>query len=246
MKRWLTFVSALALAVALGGVFSRIPRALSEVEAFKVKEVRLRGERFLTLDAAVETLALPDNASVWDDTRILEARLAAHPLVEEASVHRRFPSTLLLRVREVEPVGLVPLPTLKAVDASGHILPIDPLAHRLDLPIMLVEGSDGSEPPSPSGLRILASEIQRLAMGDPELASTLSDIALNPRGDVTARLSDPPVNLQFRPGIRNGRIRTGLRVLEMAREQVQIGQAVDLDLRYAGQVVVRFPGTVGN
>ena len=38
MKRWLTFVFALALAVALGGAFSRIPEALSEVEAFRVKE----------------------------------------------------------------------------------------------------------------------------------------------------------------------------------------------------------------
>ena len=100
MKRWLTFVLVLALAVASGGVVSRIPEALAEVEAFKVVEVRLRGARFLTEVEANRVLALSDGASVWDDTKVLEARVKEHPLVDDVTIHRRFPGTLLLQDRK--------------------------------------------------------------------------------------------------------------------------------------------------
>ena len=246
MKRWLTFVMALALAVALGGVVSRVPEALAEVEAFRVREVRLRGARFLTEDEAIKTLALSERASVWDDTKVLEARVKDHPLVAEVKIHRRFPSALLLQVVEREPVALFPNPMLEPVDESGTILPIDPTAHKLDLPLMVAEGAGGPGSLTPAGLRLLAGEISRLAQGDPELHSAISDFALHPRGDVRARISDPPVTLHFRPGLSSGRIRTGLRVLRDAQAKFDEGAVVDLDLRFENQVVVRFGRVRGN
>ena len=244
MKRWLTFVFVLALAVALGGVVSRVPEALVEVESFKVREVRLRGARFLTHEEVVEALDLPDGASVWDDTKVLEARLQDHPLVEEVTIHRRFPSALLLQIVEREPVALFPNPTLEPVDASGRILPIDPAFHKLDLPIMASAGEDGPGSLTRAGLRMLAGEISRLAQGDPEFHSRISDFGLHPGGDLSARISDPPVTLHFRPGLPSGRIQTGLRVLRDAQDRFDEGDVVELDLRFKDQVVVRF-GRVG-
>jgi hypothetical protein len=240
MKRWLTFVFVLALAVALGGVVSRVPEALVEVEAFKVTEVRLRGARFLTLEEAVTALNLSDGASVWDDTKVLEARLQEHPLVKEVAIHRRFPSALLLQVVEREPVALFPNPTLEPVDESGRILPIDPAFHKLDLPLMASAGADGPGSLTPAGLRLLAGEISRLAQGNPEFHSRISDIVLHPGGDMRARLLDSPVTLHFRSGLSNGRIQTGLRVLGDAQARFDEGDVVELDLRFDDQVVVRF------
>ena len=100
MKRWLTFVFVLALAVALGGAVSRVPEALVAVEAFKVTEVRLRGARFLEHENVLESLDLSSGASVWDDTKVLEARLQEHPLVESVKIHRRFPDALLVQFGE--------------------------------------------------------------------------------------------------------------------------------------------------
>jgi len=240
MKRWLTFVLVLALAVALGGVVSRIPEALAEVEAFKVVEVRLRGARFLTVAEATRVLALSDQASVWDDTKVLEARVKEHPLVGGVTIHRRFPGTLLLQVVEREPVALFPNPMLEPVDESGKILPIDPAIHKLDLPIMAWTGDGGPGSLTPAGLRLLAGEISRLARGDPELHSAISDFALNSRGDVRARVSDPPVTLHFRPGLPSGRIQEGFRVLRDAQARFEEGPVVGLDLRFDDQVVVRF------
>lgn len=246
MKRWLAFVSLLALAVALGGVLSRIPRALSEVEAFRVREVRLRGQRFLTLEDAIRTLNLSNRASVWDDTKVLEARMLEHPLVKEAEVHRRFPGALLVRVVEKEPVALFPNPTLEPVDEAGRILPIDPVLHKLDLPLMMVEGQEGPGTLSPASLRTLAVEIQRLAEGEPDLYARISDYTMNHRGEVTARFTDSPVALRFRPGLQSGRIHAGFQALEDARTRFDDRSVVNLDLRFANQVVVRLGRTEGN
>jgi cell division protein FtsQ len=246
MKRWLTFVSVLAVAVALGGVFSRIPEALSEVETFRVTEVRLQGNRFLSHEEVVATLALGPQASVWDDKGHLEARLREHPLVEDVVVRRRFPNSLLLQIEERLPVALYPNPTLEPVDEAGRILPIDPAQHKLDLPIMAGTGGDGSGTLTPADLRLLAGEIVRLAEDDPELHSSISDFALHPRGDVSAQLSDPPVTVHFRPGLPCGRIQTGLRVLADAQARFEEGDVAHLDLRWEDQVVVRFARAGGN
>lgn len=246
MKRWLTFVLALALAVALGGVVSRVPEALAEVEAFRVREVRLRGARFLTEEEAVKTLALSERASVWDDTKVLEARVKDHPLVEDVTIHRRFPGALLLQVVEREPVALFPNPMLEPVDESGRILPIDPAVHKLDLPLMEAVGAEGPGSLTPADLCLLAGEISRLAQGDPDLHSAISDFALNPRGDVRVRISDPPVRIHFRPGLSSARIQRGLKVLRHAQARFDKGAVVDLDLRFEDQVVVRFGRVEGN
>jgi hypothetical protein len=240
MKRWLTFVFVLALAVALGGAVSRVPEALVEVEAFKVAEVRLRGARFLTQEEVVKALDLPAGASVWDDTKVLEARLKGHPLVADVTIHRRFPSALLVQVVEREPVALFPNPTLEPVDESGRILPIDPAFHKLDLPLMASADKGGPGSLTPEGLRLLAGEISRLAHVDPEFHSSISDVALYSRGDMRVRISDSPVTLQFRPGLADEQIQTGLRVLRDAQARFDEGQVVELDLRFEDQVVVRF------
>jgi len=246
MKRWLTFVSVLAMAVALGGVVSRIPRALSEVEAFRVTEIRLRGERFFTLEEAVRTLDLPEDASVWDDTKSLEAKVLEHPLVKDVKIHRRFPNALLLQVVEEEPVALFPHPVLEPVDEGGHLLPIDPVFHQLDLPIMTAEGGEGPASLTSDALKALAGEIHRLAEGEPELHARISDFSMSPRGDVSARLTDSPVTLHFRPGLSSGRIQVGFQVLRNAEAQFTEKTVVDLDLRFDGQVVVRLGRAQGS
>jgi hypothetical protein len=246
MKRWLTFVFVLALAVALGGAVSRVPEALAEVEAFKVAEVRLRGARFLTQEEAVEFLDLSPTASVWDDIREFEVRLEAHPLVKGATGHRRFPNALLFKVEEREPVALFPNPTLEPVDEDGRILPLDPALHRLDLPIMAAAGLSEPASLSPQDLRLLAGEISRLAKGDPEFYAKISDVILYPGGDLRARISDPPATLRFVPGLPSVRIQKGLRVLADAMGRFETGEGVDLDLRYEGQVVVRFSNAEGS
>lgn len=245
MRRWLIFVSVLGLAVLLASALSRIPRALAEVEAFQVTGIRLRGARFLTEDDAARALALEPGANVWDDTEPLVARLRAHPLVREAKIHRRFPGTLLLEVVEREPVALVANPTLEPVDDRGRFLPIDPAQHPLDLPVIasVVRGESSL---TPAQRRILAGEIARLQVDDPEFLAHLSHLSLDSRGHLVACAGDPSVDIHFRPGMPTQRIQQGLRVLSDAQDRYAEKRVVEMDLRYGDQVVVRLGRKEGN
>lgn len=246
MKRWMAFWGVVALAVAMAAVMSRAPSALAKVEAFRVTGIRIEGARFLTQEEALRTMDLPANASVWDDTGNWEMRLQHHPLIAKAAVHRRFPGTLVLQVVEREPVALFPGPTLEPVDESGRVLPIDPGLHRLDLPIMAHANARGSGALTPAERRLLAEEIHRITQGDPEFLARVSDITLDSRGDLHARVGDPNVILHFRPGLPYRRIHAGLRVLEDASTRFEGKQVTDLDLRYEDQVVVRLARAGGS
>ena len=239
MKRWFAFWGIVALAVAMAGIMSRAPKALAKVDAFRVTGIRVEGARFLTHEDALRTLSLPADASVWDDTRNWEMRLQHHPLVARATVHRRFPGTLVLQVVEREPVALYPGPVLEPVDRSGRVLPIDPAVHRLDLPIIALTGPGESGPLTPGQRRLLAEEIHRLTQGDPEFLARVSDITMDSRGDLHARVWDPSVMLHFRAGVSYRRIQAGLRAMEDASTRFEGKPVTDLDLRYDDQVVVR-------
>ena len=246
MRSWLAFLFMAALAVALAAVASRAPEALAKVEAFRITEVRLEGNRFLTQAEVEKTLAVPPLASVWDDLDAWEDRLRSHPLVEDAEISRRFPGTLILRVVERNPVALVSNPTLEPVDASGQFLPIDPAAHRLDLPLITIGGRGRVKTLSAAERRLVAGEIARMSQGDPEFLARISEVSLDPRGDLRAEIFDPPMTLLFRPHLPSRRIQEGLRVLGDALIRFEGAEIAKLDLRYEDQVVVRLSRAEGN
>ncbi len=239
MKRGIAFVAVVALTVVLAALLGRIPEALAQVEAFKVTGIRLEGARYLTEEEAMRTLALGEEASLWDDVDTWESRLSTNPLVDKVQIHRRFPGTLVLEVEEPEPVALFPHPVLEPVDRSGRVLPIDPAVHRLDLPVMAWAGSADGRDLTPAQRQLLAHEIDQLAQGDPEFLARISDITLDARGDIAARLWDPSLTIHFRPGLTNRRIQEGLRVYSDAVERFSDNDVQELDLRYEDQVVVR-------
>jgi cell division protein FtsQ len=221
---------------------SRVPEALAGVELFRVKKVELEGARFLTLDEVKELLDVTAEASVWDDLEPLGLRVRRHGLVAEADVRRRLPGTLVVRVREREPVALLPTPVLSPVDREGRVLPIDPARHRLDLPVVhpLREVQREEEPLRRSEIRLLAGEVATLAQTDPGLLGSVSELAVDSGGDIALRMTDPDVTLHYRPPLRAGHIREGLRVLSDAAQRHPDRTPRVVDLRYADQVVVRF------
>jgi hypothetical protein len=245
------------LALVLG--VSRGAKALAQVEWFHIRSVELEGNRFLDAEEALVYLGLSSQRSVWADLEPVEARLRAHPLVLEARVRRRPPSTLVVVVRERDPVAFLPTPVLAPVDRDGLRLPIDPSEHPLDLPLLQarVEGWNraevgGTAPPAaaeaegaegaltPTQLRTLAGEVSRLGALEPDVAASLSDAALDRWGDVILHLSDPAVEIRYRPPLSPARLREGLQVLGDALDRAPERSPRAVDLRFEDQVVVRY------
>ena len=231
------------LMVLAGGLASAgwwIREAIIGMEAFRVTEVQVRGLRHVERQEVLDIMDLGSEASVWEPRDVWEARLVEHPLIRAVRSQRVLPGTLRVDVVERRPVALVPTPTLEPVDAEGVLLPIDPVAHRLDLPVLggRTRVARGARI-VPARLRRLAGEVSRLGEAEPTLMGMVSEVWWSDDNTLAARWSKPQVDLLLRPGTAPVRLREGLAVLAEALTRVPDRPPGTVDLRYADQVVVR-------
>ncbi len=214
-----------------------LPDALAELEFFRVREYRVVGARLLEEEQVLAAAAIPPFVSVFDDLTSIEQRLEQHPLIRHARLTAELPKTLVVTIEERTPVGFVAGPVLEPVDRDGQVLPLDPVEHRLDLPVLIRTG--GGAALSPSQLRVLAMEVDRLAADNPTFLAAVSEMAIDDRGDATAVLSGDLL-LRFRPPLSHRRLRDGLTVLEDAVLRHPEQAAAVLDLRFEDQIVVGY------
>lgn len=240
----LLLVVSMAMVAALAA--PRVPEVLASVEWFRVDDIRVEGIRYLDAAEVLAAAAIPVGANLWDDVEPVMARLRAHPGIAEARVSRQIPGRLTFEVSEREPVALLPNPALTPVDREGRFLPIDPIAYRLDLPLVHPRRDPEAEGPPLTAvqLRALVTELTRLIELDPDLGATISDVALDAWGDVRVHL-ESGVRLHYRAPLTPRRLREGLIVLEDARERHPDRPPVAVDLRFVEQVVVRLARTQG-
>lgn len=206
------------------------PLVLRPLAFFRVRQVELVGVKNLAPDAVIAALKLPVAASVFTDTRLLGDRIRGLHGVAEARVVRRLPAALQVIVREVEPAAFVPAAHgLTVVDAEARALPFDPARSALDLPIAAT---------ADHGVVGVLALIQSV---DPALFQTITSARRSPRGDVLLELGSRRVLLRRDAGPEV--IRTVVLVAQDLAAKRR--PYVELDARFAGQVVVRRRGSAG-
>jgi cell division septal protein FtsQ len=218
-SRW----RALAIASAALLLVSLSPYALRHLDFFRVRRVEIAGLHYLEAAKIIAALKLPPKASVFDDSRPLELRVRALPGVVEAEIGRRVPGTLTVRVQEVDPVALTPKGDRMAlVDATGAVLPFDPLASAPDLPVLV----GGGQP--------VASALARARDYDPGLFARI-DAAWRVGPDIVFEVDGRW--FWFGPELSAEDIRA---VTAVERDLAQKGRKFqELDGRFTGQVIVR-------
>jgi cell division protein FtsQ len=200
------------------------PGVLSKLAFFRVRAVEVDGAHFLAPSEIVAAMRIDTTVSVWDDVRPIAARLGAMQEIQEASITRKLPGTLVVRVTEKAPVALIPaIGDLRVYDGNGTVLPIDPARIDLDLPIVnhpdrrVLKLLDKVRSQIP-GLFARISDVRRLDSG--ELVMRMPDIVVRAPADV-----DPQRLAEVVPV-----------AADLARRHVR---AAELDLRYRDQVVAR-------
>ena len=232
---WGAMAGGLALAAAW------LPDALAELELFRAREYKVVGTRLLEEKQVLAAAEISPFLSVFDDLTPIEQRLAQHPMIRQARVTTELPATLVVTIEERVPVAFMVGPVLEPVDRDGEVLPLDPVEHGLDLPVLT--GAGGRAALSPSQLRILAMEVDRLASDDPTFLAAVSEMAIDASGDATALVTElvsGDLLLRFRPPLSARRLREGLTVLEDAILRRPDEIVAVLDLRFEDQVVVRY------
>jgi len=252
MRKGMWLLGFTVLAGATVVAIPRVPGWLSQIEFFDVREIVVEGTRYLDPDTARAVAGVPSGFSVWGDLEGVQARVRLHPLVAEARVRRKLPDALIIEIREREPVALLPTPSLVPVDAEGRELPIDPTRHRLDLPLLRprterIPGQSwpaavaGEEGVTPTQLRTLAGVVASLVALEPRVAASLSEASVDPYGDVILHFLEPATAIHVRPPLTSARLMEGWVVLADALDRNPERTPLAIDLRFADQVVVRYP-----
>lgn len=240
MSRRLRWILGLAGAAGLVALVARAPLLLGRLEAFRVRRVEVRGVRYLAPHEVLEKSGITRKSSVFDDPEPWRNSLMEHPLVAEAVIEREFPGTVVLQVTEVEPVALVRTPELHPVDAEARVLPIDPAAADLDLPVVRALSAVGADGRLSDRLAVeMVRVIGRIRRQTPALAARVSEVDAAPGGGLRLLLREPSTAEVLLPadfgGDRLDQLRLTLADLVARREIARIRR---IDVRFRDQVVV--------
>ena len=134
-RRW-RIIALLMLLLLIAPASWLARKAASRMDFFRLKSVAVEGNRYLSADSVMQRLRVDTTRSVFDDTGPLVERIKSMPQISEVEIRRRLPGTLVVSIRENLPIALAPSPRgLEPVDSAGRVLPIDPSAADIDLPI---------------------------------------------------------------------------------------------------------------
>jgi POTRA domain, FtsQ-type len=127
-------VGALALGVL---VVLLVPRLFSRLEFFRVRKVEVRGTRNLRAEEIVRALPIRPGQNLFDDLDPVRRAVDSISGVDAAQVGRRLPGTIVVTIRETQPVALVMQKgKLQLVSERGQVLDFDPTVSAPDLPVV--------------------------------------------------------------------------------------------------------------
>lgn len=215
-----------------------VPRLLASLPAFRVATVEVVGTRYVPPTDVIRLAAVEPDASVWDDPTAWETRVEAHPLVLEARVRRDGSQVLEIQVIEDRPVALASTPMLLPVSAEGRVLPLDPWAGGVDLPLISghseLEGGRLADPAK----QAIATLISRLETADPEFVQQVSEVGYAEEGGYEFHML-PTANAN-RVVLPVENPEQGLRRVALALGQISETPVPVADARYASRVVLSF------
>lgn len=213
----------LVLVVAIGAWFGA-PKLLRRIAFFRIHQVEVVGNRYLDEHDVVRWLGLAPDASIFDPLDRVRAAVAAIPgtVGQSASVERRFPGTLRVKIIEIRPVALASVnDQLALLDYRGRVLPFDPARVPTLLPLAARDSTT-------------AALLDRLRQVDPGAYAEVQS-ARPERGDIVLDLGEHTIRV--RP---NADTET-LRSIAAVRSYLETNNRkwAEIDARYEGRVFVR-------
>jgi cell division protein FtsQ len=158
--------------------------AVAYTPLMAVREIQVEGARLVSSDLIVRDLESQKGTPLpLVDQSAIKAALVGYPLIRSYTVESRPPSTLVVRIVERQPIGVISDgEDFDLVDVAGVVLSTSPEKPE-GFPLMVFGGdsaSDGFEAAA-AVLRTLPTDV--LSTVDEITATTLDDVTLTLAGD---------------------------------------------------------------
>ncbi len=205
-------------------LFVGLPRAMRQMDFFRVSKIEIRGLANLRAEDVARVLPVPAGMSLLDDLDGVQRAADSIPGLADVVVSRRLPGTLVVTLREAPPIALVMRKDrLWLLGEDARVLPFDPTVSAPDLPIV----------------RAADSAVTRLLARVRDTDATLfSKVVAGWRAGDDVVLAVDGQRYWFRPDAPAEVIRA---VTLVAQDLEKKGRRyAEVDARFAGQVVVRW------
>ncbi len=239
-RRVVFILSLVALALLVpGAIFGgrALRRACETSPRFAIRDILVDGTRRLDPATLATEAGVLSGENLFRLTPSLaEARLSTNPWIATVDIRRRFPSRVEIHVTEREPVALVSAGNWCGVDASGAVLPLDAIDERFDLPILT--GCGAASALDAERLRRGGAFLELVGRERAYLLRDISEIDLSDRADLVAYTMHSGTAVRFGVEGFDEKLARLVPVLEDLSGVERM--PVTIDLRFAGQAVVRF------
>ena len=231
-----------AAALVLGTSPRWAPYLGSRMEWLRIERVEITGTRLLDPREVLAASGIDGSQHLLDDSAPWKASLLAHPVIDNVRIRRRPPGTLKIEVTEKRPVALVSDEALRFATADAEVLPVDPFAAPLDLPVLKASLEDSA---SVERTRAALAEIERLNTLAPGLMREISEVSVSGERPYVLTLTHPTSIIQLPIGATPERIEELNRTLADVERRFPIrpgrGRTPPhrIDLRFDDQIVVR-------
>lgn len=218
----------------------KITTWLGAQEVFQLREIKIEGTHFIKNSELREYFEIDTSKRIFDiDLRAIESQVSQHPLVQKVQASRRFPSTLIIRIVEREPIAIVNNLELFAVDKGGRVLPKIHPAMLCDYPIISNLSINKGQVNKSKALDVILNLLAYLKKQQFRLYSRISEISYSQNVGIYIYLTDGAVPVLMGLEDLEQKGANLLKVLTLLDEENQIRQFEYFDLRFAGQVIAK-------
>lgn len=202
------FLSLLLLLFIMTGGDQKIQAALSQITMFQLSELEIRGNGIVSDERLREQAGLiVHQTSLFSASEEeIQRRLLTIPWLAEVEAKKRWPSTIVIEVKENIPMALLHDDTsegggLSYIDSSGvSFLPVKP-SSGLDYPVITGLFSIADEELRHKSLEKVLIFLKKVRKNDPHLpAQSLSEVHLTKEGELVVYLVDYPFPIFFGNG----------------------------------------------
>lgn len=237
-------VCLLLVAMAGGAVCWLVSALVLRTDIFAVTALAVQGNRMASEQQILDKGGLRPGMSMMGlDCEEAASRILAHPWVEEATVRRQWPATVLVEVRERQPLALVNLERegrrqLYYLDRKGEVFAPTTPSRDLDFPVVTgkVATTEGRT------LMVADDSLAKLALDFLSLAAEgnqilpsqgVSEIHLSPEKGLVVYLVDHPFPIYMGKEKVRTRFNLLVRVLAQLYRQDKVKEVAEIRMDYA-------------
>jgi cell division protein FtsQ len=210
-------------------------------QSFSIQRVEVSGCELMQPDEVIKAAGIrPATPIMQLDLPAVQKRVEKLPMVKNVSIARQYPSTIAIRVEEVEPVALLNRDGLHPVDEHGVVLPMPRHFKVLDLPVLSGAATRGGQNASRLSQNALAAVdyLRALRAYDSALFHDISEARLEAGGLVLFLMEEGVPVLMGKGQWLEKSERLAI-VMRHLKTQSGALEVAEFDLRISGQVIAR-------